>query len=265
MTQSCVPDVHCHLDALEDAEQAVEEALEAGVRPICAVGTEQVSSERALELRQKYPGDVLAAVGLHPSEIANVEDSELRAELEFVERALETADALGEVGLDYRDASDEAQRARQREALDRQLRWAECWRKPVNMHCRRAEHDVLDVAAEFAQRTGLGVNLHWFTHSEKLARRCAESGVYISPGPSILHSEPQAKVAGFIATQLLLLETDSPTPYGGERARPAWARRVAERLAEIRGQSLEGLADILQDNFRRYLGRTSPPGAPAGA
>jgi TatD DNase family protein len=249
-----VPDVHCHLDQIDEPERAVEEALEAGVRPILAVGMDQMSSERVLELRSKYSGEVLAAVGLHPSEVPGLDDAEMRVELDFVEQHLGSADALGEVGLDYKDATDGSQRARQREALLQQLSWAERWRKPASVHCRRAEHDIVEVAASFAQRTGLGVNLHWFTHSEKLARVCAEGGVYISPGPSILHSEPQGIVARAIAPRLLLLETDSPVEYAGERARPAWARRVAERLAELRGVTPDELADLLRDNLQRYLG-----------
>ena len=248
------PDVHCHLDQVEEPERAVESALEAGVRPILAVGMDQVSSERVLELRAKYPGLVLAAVGVHPSEIPGLTEAELKAELDFVEKTLASADALGEVGLDFRDAADETQRSRQRQALQQQLAWAERERKPLSVHCRRAEHDIVAVAADFAQRTGLGVNLHWFTHSEKLARVCAESGVYISPGPSILQSEPQAVVARLVAAPLLLLETDSPVEYEGEAASPIWARRVAERLAELRDLRLEQLSELLQTNVRRYLG-----------
>jgi TatD DNase family protein len=256
MNEIQVPDAHCHLDQMAEPERAVEEALAAGVRPILAVGMEQASSERVLELREKYPDDLLAAVGLHPSEISSLESEELRTELAFVERTLPDADALGEVGLDYRDASDESQRALQREAFRQQLEWAERLRKPVSAHCRRAEHDVVDVAAEFVQRTSLGVNLHWFTHSEKLARACGEHGLFISPGPSILHSEPQAGVAAVIADAYLLLETDSPVEFQGEPAQPVWARRVAEKLAALRGESLEALAERLEQNFARYLRAT---------
>jgi TatD DNase family protein len=159
---------------------------------------------------------------------------------------------LGEVGLDFKDARDAVQQERQREALRAQLEWAAAMRKPVNVHCRRAEREIAGVAAEFARRTGLGVDLHWFTHSEKMARVCAEAGVFISPGPSILHDEKQARVAARIAADWLLLETDSPVEYGGEPARPAWAARVARRLAELRGEPFEVLAARLQSNLRRY-------------
>src|SRR5262245_14546583 len=168
------------------------------------------SSARSLALRDRHPGRVLAAVGLHPSEIPALDDGELQRELDFVHAALASADVLGEVGLDYKDAADARGRQRQREALDVQLEWAAELAKPVTVHCRRAERDIVETCAAFAARTGLGVELHWFTHSQKLARRCAEAGLYISPGPSILHDPAQADVARAIAADWLLVETDSP-------------------------------------------------------
>ncbi|HZM16939.1 MAG TPA: TatD family hydrolase [Candidatus Krumholzibacteria bacterium] len=254
MQPASIPDAHCHLDLIADPERAIEEALAAGVGPLLAVGTEQASSERVLELRGKYPGSVLAAVGLHPSEIPALSEAELAAELEFVAATLPQADALGEVGLDFRDAQEEGQRARQRQALEQQLEWASRHRKPVSAHSRRAEHEMVERMGAFVQKSRLRVNLHWFTHSEKLVQQCGRLGIYISPGPSILHSEPQAAVARCIDAAHLLLETDSPVEFQGQPARPVWAVQVAERLAALRGVPAETLATLLQENFRRYLG-----------
>ena len=248
-----VPDVHCHLDQVEDPEGAVDEALAAGVRPIVALGMRRASSERCLRLRELYPTDVLVGVGLHPSEIPALDDAGLEAELAFVRETLPMADVLGEVGLDYRDAQDEAQQERQRHALTLQLAWAESGRKPVNAHCRRAERDIVEFATSFVRRTDLGWNLHWFTHSKKLARECSTHGIFISPGPSILHSPMQAEVAALVDDAFVLVETDSPVVFEGRPARPAWARRVAEHLATLRGTAVEALAAQLQSNLQRYL------------
>jgi len=254
MSRLLVPDVHCHLESLEDAAAAIAEAVAAGVGPILAVGMERGSSARSLEWAARFPQRVRAGVGLHPSEIPALDDRALADELAFVEDQLRNATLLGEVGLDYKDATNELQQARQRAALATQLEWAARWRKPVSMHCRRAEREVLDTAARFARETGLGMNLHWFTHSSKLARECARAGIFISPGPSILASEEQAAVARDISSEWLLLETDSPVVFGGAPARPAWARQVAERLATLRGVSYDALALQLQSNLSRYLG-----------
>src|SRR5262245_31919351 len=212
------------------------------------------SSVRILGLRRRHAGRVLAAIGLHPSEVPGLDADGLQAELEFVQRELGGADFLGEVGLDYKDAADDNQQRRQRDALAAQLEWAAAQRKPVHVHCRRAERDIVTIGAEFARRTGLGVDLHWFTHSAKLARRCAEAGLFISPGPSILYDPQQAEVARQIDGEWLLVETDSPVEYGGEAAGPVWARRVAERLALLRGEDLDALTARLRRNFARYRG-----------
>src|SRR5262245_53455189 len=156
-----IADVHCHLEALADADAAVEEAAAAGVGPIVAVGMRAESSTRSLALRDRHRGRVLAAVGLHPSEIPALDDAALQRELDFVHATLASADALGEVGLDYKDAADEPQRQRQRDALRVQLEWAAELAKPVTVHCRRAEREIVEVSAAFAARTGLGVELHW--------------------------------------------------------------------------------------------------------
>src|SRR6058998_421767 len=88
-----VPDVHCHLEQLRDPARAVQDAVKKGVGPILAVGMEQGSSERTLALREQFPGVVLAAVGVHPSEIHGMDDAQLRDELDFVRDTLAAADA----------------------------------------------------------------------------------------------------------------------------------------------------------------------------
>jgi len=249
-----IPDVHCHLEALADADAAVAEARAAGVGPIVAVGMREDSNTRSLALRERHRGHVLAAVGLHPSEIPALDDAALQRELDFVHATLAQADVLGEVGLDFKDASDERGRERQRQALAVQLDWAAAARKPVTVHCRRADREIVDTCAAFAARTGLGVELHWFTHSAKLVRQATAAGLFVSPGPSILHDPAQAEVARVIPGERLLIETDSPVEFGGRPARPVWAAAVAARLAELRGEPLEALAAAVAANVGRWLG-----------
>lgn len=249
-----IPDAHCHLDQLADPDAAVAEAWEAGVGPIVAVSIDRRSAESCLALRDRHRGAVLAAVGLHPSRLLELSAVEQEAELRGLETLLGDADLVGEIGLDYKDAVSEPERARQRDVLDRQLGWADPFRLPVNLHSRRADREVLDAAVVFRERTGLGALLHWYTHSKKLARRSAAAGVFVSPGPSVLIDPPTAEVARVIDDPILLVETDSPVEYGAEgAARPVWARRVLERLAALRDGSVEELERIVAENLRRYL------------
>jgi TatD DNase family protein len=251
-----VPDAHCHLDQLADPGRAVQEAEAAGVGPILAVSMDAASAESILALRARHPGRVLAGVGLHPSRIPELSPGEQEHELRRLEELLGEADVVGEIGLDHKDATTEDARARQREALARQMDWAASRRLPVNLHTRRADREVLEAAIAFRERTGLGAAMHWFTHSAKLARRCAASGLFISPGPSVLIDTPTLDVAATIDASILLVETDAPVVYGGEgAARPAWARRVLERLARARGVDPAALEAIVEKNFGSYLSR----------
>lgn len=249
-----IPDAHCHLDEIDDPAGAVRAARAAGVGPILALGMDRISSTKTRALRDELGDLILLGVGIHPSCVPLWDEDRLEAEFAFVRERLPEADCLGEVGLDYKDAADAFQRDRQHAILDRQLALASEHRKPVSFHCRRAERPTVARAVEFRRATGLGINLHWFTHSGKLARKCGEAGVYISVGPSILWREDQAQVAAIIDPDHLLVETDCPVPFNDESARPAWAARVARRLAEVRGESLQALAARVARNFRRYLG-----------
>lgn len=249
-----IPDAHCHIDDIDDPIGAVMAAREAGVGPLLVIGMDRISSRRTLELAPQLAGLVYTGVGIHPSYVPEWDDERLEAEFAYVQETLPSVDCLGEVGLDYKDAVGPEQRGRQQAILDRQLDLAAALRKPVSFHSRRAERPSVARATEFARSTGLGINLHWFTHSEKMARKCGEAGVYISCGPAILWREEQARVASLIDGDFLLTETDCPVPFNEESARPAWAARVAALLADLRGESLTDMTARLARNFRRYMG-----------
>ena len=256
--QPTLPDAHCHLDEIDDPLGAIRAARDAGVGPLLVIGMDIPSSTRTLavveQARAAGLGDMLVTgVGIHPSHVPGWDDERLEREFAFVYENLPRVDCLGEVGLDYKDAVDELQRRRQHDVLDRQLHLAAALRRPVSFHSRRAERPSVSRAAEFTAATGLGINLHWFTHSEKMAKKCGEAGVYISVGPAILWRPEQAKVAALIHPDFLLTETDCPVPFNDESARPAWVARVGARLAELRGESLDALTERLTRNFRRYL------------
>lgn len=256
-TRVVIPDAHCHLDEIDDPAGAVRAALEAGVSPLLAMGMDRVSSERTRELKRELGPLILTGIGIHPSYVPEWDDVRLEAEFAYVKEHLAEVDCLGEVGLDYKDAKDPVDRTRQHDILGRQLELAATLRKPVSFHCRRAERPSVAKAIEFTASTGLGINLHWFTHSEKLARKCGEAGVYISVGPAILWREEQAKVAAVIHPDFLLTETDCPVPFNDESARPAWAARVARHLAEVRGEDHAQMCARIAANFKRYMGMTA--------
>jgi TatD DNase family protein len=258
MLTAMIGDAHCHLADLADPDAAVAEALREEVSPILAVSMGPDDARRVLDLKRRHPEAVRAGVGLHPSRIPGIDDARLEQELAFAAQRAPGADFIGEIGLDFKDASEEIQQQRQRAALERLLDIAERSRLPVNLHTRRADGELVEIAAAFRRRTGLPVLLHWFTHSKRLARRCAEAGLYISAGPSIEMDPGQREVARHIDRDFLLVETDSPVEYAGRGARPAWARRVAAALAAARAEMIDALEEALAANLSRYLVQSLP-------
>jgi len=242
-----VPDAHAHLALLAEPERVVERAAAAGVGPIVAVSMDARDSEATLRLRERHPGLVLAAIGLHPSRVTELGPGEARAQFRMIESLAASADCIGEVGLDYKDARTQEERAVQQELLALQLDLARRVRKPVNLHTRRADRELLQTAEEFRRESGCGALLHWFTHSMKLARRAAEAGCLVSCGPSVLLTRPlpsesaagaapggpsSLDVAASVPPGALLVETDTPVEYGPlGAAEPSWARRVLEAIA----------------------------------
>jgi len=245
-------DTHCHLDEFDDPGRIVDEAAAAGVSQLVTVAQDPDSMRAALDLKQRHPEAVLAGLGIHPALIVQRSREEVEAGLRYLADELIHADELAEVGLDYKWAETPAQRRFQDEVLQRQLEIAAACRKPISLHSRRSQRPVMERAVEFCRTTGLQAQLHWFTQSRKLIRICNEEGIFVSVGPTVIDDPQTGEVALTIADHLLLLETDAPISISGIPGHPKRTRDVAEKLAELKGVSLAGLAEQTSDNFRRY-------------
>lgn len=246
-------DTHCHLDEFDDPDRIVAEAAAAGVSRLVTVAQDPVSMRAALDLRQRFPEAVLAGLGIHPALVVQRPRDEIEAGLQYLADELTNADELAEVGLDYQWAQSPAQQDLQEEVLERQLAIAAACRKPISLHSRRSQRQVMERAVAFCRTTGLRAQLHWFTQSPKLIRICNEEGIFVSVGPTVIGDPQTGKAALAIADHLILLETDAPTPIGGIPGHPRRTREVAEKLAELKGVSLAVLAGQTSGNFRQYL------------
>ena len=224
----------------------MERARQAGVHRVVAVAEDEKSIDVILQLKARYPDQVLVGVGLHPMLVPE----RSKASVYQAPRS----DVIGEIGLDFKYAQTGEQQAFQRLVLDRQMTIAAIHKKPINLHSRWALRETMNAAIEYTRDTGLGAQLHWFTQSKKLLRLTNRVGVYVSIGPSILDSKEARSVAASIDKHLLLLETDSPVPFGEEPAEPSWVARVARVVADLWQCDLDEVSRQTEENFRRYLG-----------
>jgi TatD DNase family protein len=243
-----VIDTHAHLDALEDADGAVERARAAGVTRIVSVGTDPESWRRTLAIVNRHDR-VYAALGLHPHEAG---DGDAVAALRDA-LADPRVVAVGETGLDY--YRDHAPRDAQRRAFAAQLELATELRKPAIIHTRAADADTVSMLASFDGTTVM----HCFS-SAPLLEPALERGWYVSFAGNVTYKNAYdlRAAARAVPAERLLAETDSPylAPQAqrGKPNEPAYVVHTVAALAEARGEDAGELAARIDANASECFG-----------
>jgi TatD DNase family protein len=244
-------DTHLHLEELPDWRAAVEEAVAAGVVGMIAMGVDADSSRRALGMAEAHPA-VWAAAGHHPMN-QHPPDLDALRDLARNPRVV----AIGEVGLDHSDDEHVGPWDAQQDWFDGCCALAVELDLPVCVHIRDTE---VEVEATLRRHPGVRAVIHYWSLDTEWARRFLALGCYLSFAGTLTRRSKEhiRDVARMVPEDRLLLETDAPwgTPQGRSGTmRPAWMLDTASRLAELRGWSLEQLADTEKANIRRFFPR----------
>jgi TatD DNase family protein len=246
-------DSHCHLDDSkydEDREQAIERARDAGVELLLAIGTGNgpPDLEAAIRLADRYPF-FYASIGVHPHD-ASKADEETFTRLGAL-AAHPKVVAVGEIGLDYH--YDLSPREVQRAVFARQLALAAETGKPIVIHTREAWDDTLAALPAALPHGGI---MHCFTGDAAQARQALDRGFHLAFGGVLTFpkAEPVRDAARLTPDDRLLVETDcpylAPIPHRGKRNEPAFMVETVRRLAEVRGATVEHIAEVTTRNFR---------------
>ncbi|MDO3380060.1 TatD family hydrolase [Geoalkalibacter halelectricus] len=255
--KSSLIDTHAHLDNrpfAQDLEDVIARARDNDVDTILTVGCDLESSRHSIALAQRFT-EVYAAVGIHPHDALQADEEGLRQLRELAVAAKVVA--LGETGLDY--YRDRAPRDAQRLAFRRQIRLARELALPLIVHDRDAHEDILTILRE-EQAAEVGGVIHCFSGDLAMARACLEMGFYISFPATITYPKNSElrEVVRSVPMERLLIETDcpylAPQPFRGKRNEPAYVRLTAEKVAEIKGLSLEDVARITTLNAGNLFG-----------
>jgi TatD DNase family protein len=244
-------DTHVHLDEVDgDLDDVLAEARRAGVTDLIAMGVDASTSRRVADWSDTRPG-VWAAVGHHPLN-QDGPDLDLLRELAGRRRVV----AIGEVGLDHADehrgpheAQEEWFRACCALALELSL--------PVCVHTRECTEAVYGA---LRAHPGIAGVMHYWVLDWEWATRFLDLGFHISFSGVVTRSSrgELRDVARRVPADRLLIETDAPwgTPRGRDgRMRPAWMLDTARTVAEVRGISLEELAELEWANVRTLFPR----------
>lgn len=251
-------DSHCHLDRLDLAPYAdgidgvLAQAQAAGVSDILCVCINWENFPAVLALAQQHE-HVYATVGVHPNDHEGHEPS--LDELVTAARQPKVI-GIGETGLDY--YRSEGDLNWQHERFRRHIQAARAVGKPLIVHSREAQVDTVRLLREEGADAVGGI-MHCFVDDWDTAAQALELGFYISfSGIITFNNAVQVReVAARVPDDRLLVETDAPylapMPHRGKPNYPAYVRHVAERLASVRGTTLEAIADLTSANFRRLF------------
>lgn len=251
-------DTHCHLDPNgweEGVGAVIERARDAGVGAFVCVGVGSAELSRAAVELAHIRTDVVATVGVHPHD-ASAWDAELEAELERLARD-ESVVAVGEVGLDFH--YDYSPRSTQCDVLSRFIALARRVRKPLVIHTRSAPDETLEILRREGASDVGGV-IHCFSEDRPFAIRALDLGFDLSFSGIVTFKNARTiqDVATWAPADRVLVETDSPylapVPMRGKKCEPAYVVHTAERLAALRGTSLEQITAQTSDNACRRFG-----------
>ncbi len=251
-------DSHCHLDfpdLLDRFDEVRANMADNGVGRALCVAVNLEDFPRVLALARRAP-ELVASVGVHP-DYSDVQEPD-------VDTLVALADdpkvvAIGETGLDYyRAPADEL--GWQRDRFRTHIRAAKVCGKPLIVHTRSAAPDTIAILQEEGAQDAGGV-MHCFTEDWDCARAAIDLGFCISFSGIVTFKSASAlrEVAAKVPDEALLIETDSPylapVPHRGKTNEPAYVRHVAEFLAQLRGVSVERIAELTTSNFERLFGR----------
>ncbi|MFA6064385.1 MAG: TatD family hydrolase [archaeon] len=240
-------DAHCHLDLITDEElqNALTQAKEENVFQMISCATSFFSNERTLELAKKYPS-IKAAIGIYPLDALELNELELDKAFYFFEAEIKKAIAIGEVGLDFKYSKKKEELEKQVQIFSRFIDLAIKYNKPLIIHSRFAQKQVLELLAE---KNAKKVLLHSFIDSQKLMEQAAKKGYFVSVGLSVLYNiEVQKNISSF-PLENLLFETDSPIRFNGEKAAPSKVSLIADKVSELKKIPVEEIIKQQEKNF----------------
>ena len=246
-------DTHTHVYDHQfslDRNEAMQRALEAGVKMMLLPNVDASTIAPMLELHEQYPDCTRVMMGLQPEEVKE----DYKDVLSQMEKELEKGIyvGVGEVGLDfYWDSTFEKQ---QLDAFEIQLGWAKQLGLPLSIHCRNAFDKMVKIL-EKKQDGGLRGIMHCFTGTEEEAKIYLELGFHLGLGGVTTYKNCGVKdYLPNLPLDRIVLETDAPylapVPCRGKRNEPAFLVYTAKRIAEILQMSLEDFAAATTDNVK---------------
>jgi len=257
-------DSHCHLDKLDltDFQHSLDGLLDAcaqrNISRMLCVSVDLQDFKGMYRQIANFP-QVDASLGVHPLHVKTAADIVAVDQLVALVKAHAKVVAVGETGLDYYYDADAKEQ--QRQSFIHHLQAADVLNMPTIVHTRDAREDTIALIDAYGG-SAAGV-LHCFTESLEMAQQAIELGYLISISGIVTFKNSKAlqDVVRALPLEKLLVETDSPylapVPYRGGQNLPKYVVEVAQCVADIKGVSLDKVAEVTTDNYHRLFSRAA--------
>lgn len=254
-------DSHCHLDFPElaaDRAGVLARAMANGVTSMVTISTRVHRFDEIRAIAEENPA-VWCSVGTHPhhaQEEPEIETADL-VRLAQHPRCV----AIGEAGLDYHYEGDYVAQAT---GFRRHIAAARETGLPLVIHAREADDDIAAILTEEMGKGAFPFVLHCFSSGIGLARAGLALGGYVSFSGILTFKNAKEiqEVAAMAPADRILVETDAPylapVPHRGGKNEPSFVRHTAEKLAEIRGVTLDEIGATTTANFYRLFSKAKP-------
>lgn len=245
-------DTHTHLylpEFDEDRKEMLERASQQGIKKMILPNIDSESIPQIQKMRREFPDYCVASMGLHPTSVKEDFEEELKACYEELKNGQYMA--IGEMGIDlYWDKSFYEQ---QKMAFKQQIDWALELDLPIIIHSRDSFDEIFELMDEIWNPKLSGV-FHCFSGNKAQAEKIINDYQFKLGIGGVLtfKNSTLRKEIKDIDLAHLILETDAPflapVPYRGKRNESAYVALVAQKLAELKGVSVEEVAEITTKN-----------------
>ena len=248
-------DTHCHISDeafAGEEDEYISRALDAGVRLMLQPDVDSSEREAMFALSERHPDVLCPMLGLYPGSVTDRWREEIDRMMEYSSRPVV---AMGEIGLDYHEGKEYVKE--QKDALEWQFDWAASHGLPVNIHLRDAMGDFLDVVRK---HKGLRGNMHAYSGSYESFLELQKLGDwYLGVGGVVTFKNASlAQVVEKVPLERIVLETDAPyltpVPYRGRRNESSYIPHIAARIAQLKGISVEEVAETTTNNAKTLFG-----------
>ncbi len=246
-----------------DRDRVIRAAIDSGITRILILGIDFISSQQAIALCEKYPGNLFAAIGAHPNSMS-AWTNDTRKQLRALSKSKHVI-AIGEIGLDYYRLKNPIEK--QKKMFSDQLTLAQELQLPICIHNRNADLDLLEILKKWINNNKSGQQknqyeigvMHSFSGKKDLAKFTIENGFYIGVNGTVTY-EKNIEIVNIIKTMptnRIVIETDSPylppALLRGQRNEPLFITLVINKLSEFLDLKVDEISNATTINAQKLF------------